>query len=113
MMNLASILLLAASLGVNAVPVGEGKPTVPSVINPAIDPSNVIDYTLSASRFSCGQCRFDDGTVQEFYSQVWVGLPADQMVCRFFKYEFRDKKGQEGKFVVAKVDAGCTCFFYE
>jgi hypothetical protein len=66
-----------------------------------------------ASRFSCGQYKFDDGTVQEFYGQVWAGLPADRMICRHFKYEFRNKKGQEGTMVAAKVDSGCTCFFYE
>ncbi|KAJ4342370.1 hypothetical protein N0V87_000988 [Didymella glomerata] len=43
-----------------------------------------------AARSDCGQYKFDDGT-----------------------YEFRDKKGQEGKMVAAKVDKGCTCFFYE
>ena len=67
----------------------------------------------SSPRFTCGQYKFDDGTVQDFYSQVWAGLPADEMICRLFKYEFRDKKGQEGKMVAAKVDKGCTCFFYE
>lgn len=35
------------------------------------------------------------------------------MICRWFKYEFRGKKGKEGKMVAAKVDKGCTCFFYE
>lgn len=66
-----------------------------------------------AARSDCGQYKFDDGTIQYFYSQVWAGYPADEMICRWFKYEFRDKKGQKGKMVAAKVDKGCTCFFYE
>jgi hypothetical protein len=66
-----------------------------------------------AARSDCGQYKFDDGTVQYFYSQVWAGYSADKVICRWFKYEFRDKKGQEGKMVAAKVDKGCTCFFYE
>ncbi|KAJ8107614.1 hypothetical protein OPT61_g8741 [Boeremia exigua] len=67
----------------------------------------------ASTRFTCGQYKFNDGTVQEFYSQVWAGLPAEQMICHQFKYEFRDKKGQDGAMVAAKVDLGCTCFFYE
>ncbi|KAF1924505.1 uncharacterized protein M421DRAFT_402290 [Didymella exigua CBS 183.55] len=66
-----------------------------------------------APRFSCGQYKFDDDIVQELYSQVWAGYQADQMICRYLKYESRDKKGQEGKMVAAKIDKGCTCFFYE
>lgn len=91
------LLFLAAALTVNAAPASN---------TPAIS-------KRGGPRFSCGQYKFDDGTVQEFYSQVWAGLPANQMICRHFKYEFRDKKGQEGKMVAAKVDSGCTCFFYE
>lgn len=78
--------------------------------SPAID---TLTPEKRATRFSCGQYKFDDGTVQEFYSQVWAGYPADEMICRWFKYEFHDKKGQQGKMVAAKVDEGCTCFFYE
>jgi hypothetical protein len=78
-------------------------------------PANNIAPTAEkrAARFTCGQYKFDDGTVQEFYSQVWAGYPATEMICRWFKYEFRDKKGQAGRMVSAKVDKGCTCFFYE
>lgn len=80
-------------------------------------PTNTTTDTASlenrAARSDCGSYKFDDGTVQYFYSQVWAGYPADKMICRWFKYEFRDKKGQEGKMVAAKVDKGCTCFFYE
>ena len=96
-----ALLMLAARLTVNAVTADNTSKTLS-----AID-------KRGASRFSCGQYKIDDGIVQEFYSQVWAGLPADRMICRHFKYEFRDKKGQEGIMVAAKVDFGCTCFFHE
>jgi hypothetical protein len=84
--------------------------TTAAPANTAIDPATLENRT---ARSDCGQYKFDDGTVQYFYSQVWAGYLADEMICRWFKYEFRDKKGQEGKMVAAKVDKGCTCFFYE
>lgn len=104
------------SLVVDAAPALQGVDiSTPALVVPSLSiaTSNDAIRRRSASRFSCGQYKFDDGTVQEFYSQVWAGLPADRMICRHFKYEFRDKKGQEGKIVDAKVDLGCTCFFYE
>ncbi|XPS98274.1 hypothetical protein M3J09_007482 [Ascochyta lentis] len=115
MKSISVLLLLIASLGINAAPAREGIATspVPAIHNPDMDTANASLTTRGGSSFSCGQYKFDDGTVQEFYSQVWAGIPADRMVCRYFKYEFRGKKGQEGTMVAAKVDAGCTCFFYE
>lgn len=109
------LLLLVTSLTTIALP-ASGATATPSMqddhslaADTLHDPTN----TIRSSRFSCGQYKFADNTVQEFYSQVWAGMPADQMVCRHFKYEFRDKKGQDGVMVAAKVDFGCTCFFYE
>ncbi|KZM22901.1 hypothetical protein ST47_g5967 [Ascochyta rabiei] len=109
---IATLLLLTVSLSVNAAPTHDIDTSTMSA-NPKVDPGNTTLDGRGAPRFSCGQYKFNDGTVQEFYSQVWANIPADQMVCRFFKYEFRGKKGQEGTMVAAKVDAGCTCFFYE
>lgn len=97
-------LLLAAGLGISAAPAAG-----------AVTSSLANDAALTemqAPRFSCGQYKFSDGVVQEFYSLVWAGQPPNQKVCRYFKYEFHDKKGQEGTMVAAKVDFGCTCFFY-
>lgn len=104
---ISAALMLAVGLA-NAAPANNATNTH----SPDVD---VVPTTekRGSSRFTCGQYKFDDGTVQEFYSQVWAGYPADEMICRYFKYEFRDKKGQEGKMVAAKVDKGCTCFFYE
>ena len=107
---LFALLSLAASFAVNAAAISDSMGTSATQDNRNID---VDTAHTTASRFSCGQYKFQDGTVQEFYSQVWAGLPANEMVCRYFKYEFRDKKGQEGTMVAAKVDLGCTCFFYE
>jgi hypothetical protein len=107
------LLLPALTLCVYAAPTEERALVVPTILNPEAPTYSAVEGNADASRFSCGQYKFDDGTVQEFYSQVWAGHPADQRICRFFKYEFRNKKGQDGKMVAAKVDAGCTCFFYE
>ena len=109
-----AFLLLAVGLSVNALPTSDANhnPAVPTTHTPNITAVSAADKRGS-SRFSCGQYKFDDGRVQEFYSQVWAGIPAEQMVCRYFKYEFGSKKGREGTMVAAKVDFGCTCFFYE
>ena len=110
----STLLLLAISLAVNAAPAGDVTNTQAKPDNPKPDIDTVLAADKrGASRSSCGQYKFDDGTVQEFYGQVWAGIPADRMVCHHFKYGFRSKKGQEGTMVAAKVDFGCTCFFYE
>lgn len=109
MKEVYAILALLVSLAVEAAPAGglvELQTTSETANADAI-------HKRGGPRFSCGQYKFDDGTVQEFYSQVWAGIPADRMVCRYLKYEFGNKKGQEGTMVAAKVDLGCTCFFYE
>ncbi|KAJ4983046.1 hypothetical protein SVAN01_11462 [Stagonosporopsis vannaccii] len=109
-----ALVALSISLPIKAAPASELR-NVGAMSN-----SDDLDMTKlpaaskrGAPRFSCGQYKFKDGTVQEFYSQVWAGLPAEFMICRLFKYEFGDKKGQGGTMVAAKVDLGCTCFFYE
>lgn len=114
-MKLTIILpLLAFSFQVVAAPAPHDTitPTPSSTHTLEADESTLITKRGSP-RFSCGQYKFADNTVQEFYSQVWANIPADQMLCRHFKYEFHSKKGQEGTMVAAKVDKGCTCFFYE
>ena|SRR5690242_21822029 len=111
---ISALLALGISFVVKAAPASELRDVQVTSDNTDLKLANLPTISKrGAPRFSCGQYKFKDGTVQEFYSQVWAGLPADIMICRNFKYEFGDKKGQEGKMVAAKVDLGCTCFFYE
>jgi hypothetical protein len=120
---LSTLLVIAMAIHVSAAPLEGGSVTNASIAVPTITsmsgdtqftPPNAADITKSSPRFSCGQYKLSQGgVIQEFYSQVWAGLPADVPLCRFLKFEFRDKKGQMGNIVAAKVDYGCTCFFYE
>ena len=115
------LLLLAVTVGVLAIPLDVGPsqnsvPDIPTISNFDYDftPTEGTSDTTSSSRFSCGEYKFDDGWVQAFYSQVWAGRPRDQQICHPFNYEFTNpkKKNQPGKMIAAKVDLGCTCFFY-
>ncbi|KAF2131797.1 hypothetical protein P153DRAFT_395101 [Dothidotthia symphoricarpi CBS 119687] len=124
-MSFAFILtLLALAIGAMAAPLNDGfsSAKIPKITTFADDLSldvahlnntDIVGAGTGATRFECGEYKFDDGTIQTFYSQVWAGYPRDQMFCRPFKYErFHKKSGQEGKMVAAKIDLGCTCFFY-
>jgi hypothetical protein len=123
-MRLLSILLVMFMiLLVSAAPFDGSSVTTTSVVMPTststsgdtqVAPSNATHVAKASPRFSCGQYKLSPGgVVQEFYSQVWAGLPADVPLCRYLKFEFGNKKGQMGNIVAAKVDYGCTCFFYE
>ncbi len=111
---LFALLLLVTRLPVYATPTSNTIDTssTPDYSNQKIGVA-LAAHEARSPRFTCGQYKFGDGTVQEFYSQLWAGIPADRVVCHRFKYEFRDKKDQDGTMVAAKVDLGCTCFFYE
>lgn len=119
---LTMILLLMFALGVLAVPL-EATPSqdsaleIPTITNFDDDfaPVNgTVDNNAGGSRATCGKYKFDDGWVQDFPSQVWAGRPRDQQICHLFNYDFTNakKKNTPGKMVAAKVDLGCTCFFY-
>ena len=107
---MAATILLASAL-----PLDETSSTSTSLDPPTTRaPSNASTITKAAPRFSCGQYKLSPGgAVQEFYSQVWAGLPADVPLCRYLQFEFGERRGQMGGIVAAKVDYGCTCFFYE
>jgi hypothetical protein len=85
--------------------------------------SNVNDNTFAradaancpkASRYACGQYMLEDGTRQDFESQVYKCIPHDQFICQPFKYSSFNptNPGQSSHMIAAKVDPGCTCFFY-
>jgi hypothetical protein len=67
-----------------------------------------------ASRYACGQYMLEDGTRQDFESQVYKCIPHDQFICQPFKYSLINptNPGQSSHMIAAKVDPGCTCFFY-
>lgn len=89
-------------------------PTTPTATLYGVPQGRPTDVQKASPRFSCGQYKLSPGdVVQEFYSQVWAGLPADMPICRRLKFEFGDRKGEMGSMVAAKVDYGCTCWFYE
>jgi hypothetical protein len=120
---LSTFLVITMAILVSAAPLEESPVMNTSTAVPAttsisgdtqFTPPDAADFTKSSPRFSCGQYKLSPGgVVQEFYSQVWAGLPADVPLCRFLKFEFGEKKGQMGNIIAAKVDYGCTCFFYE
>jgi hypothetical protein len=120
---LFTLLVIAMAMFISAAPLEGSSVTNMSIAGPAITsmtgdtqvtPPNAADVTKSSPRFSCGQYKLaPGGIVQEFYSQVWAGLPSDVPLCRFLKFEFGDRKGQMGNIITAKVDYDCTCFFYE
>lgn len=116
------LLLLAVAIGTLALPLGGGpsQDSAPLEIPKITSFDNDFNITdvetghTDSTRFSCGQYKFDDGWVQNFYSQVWAGRPRDEFICHSLNYELTHptKKNQPGKMVAAKVDRGCTCFFY-
>ncbi|CAO2650678.1 Nn.00g019700.m01.CDS01 [Neocucurbitaria sp. VM-36] len=89
-------------------------PTITNFDDDFMPVNGILPNDAGGSRSSCGKYKFDDGWVQAFYSQVWAGRPRDQLICHSLNYEFTHstKKNQAGKMVAAKVDPGCTCFFY-
>jgi hypothetical protein len=120
---LSTLLVIAMAILVSTAPLEGSSVTNTTISVPAVTfmsgdtqftPPDAGNVTKSSPRFSCGQYKLaSGGIVQEFYSQVWAGLPADIPLCRFLKFEFGDRKGQMGNMIAAKVDYGCTCFFYE
>jgi hypothetical protein len=120
---LSTLLVIAMAMFISAAPLEGSSVTNTSIAVPTIasitgdtrfTSPGAADVTKSSPRFSCGQYKLaPGGIVQEFYSQIWAGLPADVPLCRFLKFEFGDRKGQMGNIIAAKVDYGCTCFFYE
>jgi hypothetical protein len=66
------------------------------------------------TRYGCGQYMLEDGTRQDFESQVYKCLPPDQFICQHFTYApFNPTHpGEAGYMIGAKVDPGCTCTFY-
>jgi hypothetical protein len=120
---LSTLLVIAMAMFIGAAPLEGSSVTNTSIAVPTITsitgdtqftPPDATDVTKSSPRFSCGQYKLaPGGVVQEFYSQIWAGLPADVPLCRFLKFEFGDRKSQMGNIIAAKVDYGCTCFFYE
>jgi hypothetical protein len=67
-----------------------------------------------ANRYACGQYMLEDGTRQDFVSQVYDCIPREQFTCNIFKYApFNPTNAsQPGAMIAAKVDPGCTCTFY-
>jgi hypothetical protein len=67
-----------------------------------------------ASRNACGQYMLEDGTRQDFESQVYKCIPRDEFHCNYFNYAKFDpfNPGKRSHMIAAKVDPGCTCTFY-
>jgi hypothetical protein len=67
-----------------------------------------------ASRNACGQYMLEDGTRQDFESQVFKCVPRDEFHCNYFNYAKFDpfNPGKRSHMIGAKVDPGCTCTFY-
>jgi hypothetical protein len=84
---LFTLLVIAMAMFISAAPLEGSSVTNTSIAVPAITsitgntqftPPNAADVTKSSPRFSCGQYKLaPSGIIQEFYSQVWAGLPAD------------------------------------
>ena len=66
------------------------------------------------TRYGCGQYMLEDGTRQDFVSQVYKCLPRNQMICNHFQYAPYNPThpGEQSKMIAAKVDPGCTCYFF-
>lgn len=111
MMRLPHLLVLVAiAIGTCAVPLSSNSTvdTATPTTAPAMADGN-------ASRYRCGSLKFDDGTTQDMVSQVWSGRPFGEIHCNPIKYTRarKDKGGQDANMVAAKIDNGCTCYFYE
>jgi hypothetical protein len=67
-----------------------------------------------ATRNACGQYMLEDGTRQDFESQVFKCIPRDKFHCNYFNYAKFDpfNPGKRSHMIGAKVDPGCTCTFY-
>ncbi|KAL6708399.1 hypothetical protein ACN47E_002662 [Coniothyrium glycines] len=106
-----TLAVLAIATVTLAAPV-EIEDTTANVAMPDTGPAVAVD---SSSRYRCGSMKFDDGTTQDMVSQVWGGRPSDEIVCHPIKYTRArpDKGGQWANMVAAKIDNGCTCYFYE
>ncbi|KAH7388664.1 hypothetical protein BKA66DRAFT_568989 [Pyrenochaeta sp. MPI-SDFR-AT-0127] len=116
------IWFLASAIGILGAPVDGGISQgltieIPSITNfdsdlPSLNGTS--GNMASASRYSCGQYKFEDGWTQNFVSQVWAGRPRDELICHSMNYErtHSTKGGQAGRMIAAKVDPGCTCFLY-
>jgi hypothetical protein len=87
---------------------------LPSQAAPSENAPSTLVSCPKPSRYSCGEYMLEDGTRQDFVSQVYDCIPADQFTCNTFKYApFNPTNpGQDSVMVAAKVDFGCTCTFY-
>lgn len=120
-MRLLSTLLTVAR-AVAAVVIAAPATNTALKISQITEPASKYNLTTAAesagcpkaTRYACGQYMLEDGTRQDFVSQVYKCIPRDQFICNTFKYEpfHPTKPGQSGNMIAAKVDPGCTCTFY-
>lgn len=127
MRNLGFLLLLVLGLaiGISAAPLEHDSAAGSAIEAPVI---NYIDKMVNfssleaqtggvaSSRYRCGSFKFDDNTTQDMVSQAWNNRPVQERYCRPIKYSLARVDGKAGKdanMVAAKIDKGCTCFFYE
>jgi hypothetical protein len=67
-----------------------------------------------AKRHTCGQYMLEDGTRQDFVSQVFNCIPREQFICHKFDYQTAKPThpGETNHMVAAKIEPGCECWFY-
>ncbi|KAL5114698.1 hypothetical protein ACEQ8H_007432 [Pleosporales sp. CAS-2024a] len=67
-----------------------------------------------ATRYACGEYKLQDGSTQDFVSQVYQCIPRGQFICHKFEYAAYSPThaGEYAPMIAAKVDPGCTCTFY-
>jgi hypothetical protein len=105
-MRFLTIVVVAA--GMAAAAVLPGQPTVNATAAAAVNDCP------KPSRYSCGEYMLEDGTRQDFVSQVYNCIPAEKFMCNTFKYApFNPTNaGQDSTMIAAKVDPGCSCTLY-